>query len=358
MGFTPLAAGCFGPFCCLVFLEEIFPVFLGVRGEESFLFKAINPHFSGKTGIKVHFGERGNETFLNPKYVHEIYNEAKKIEPDIALVESNVLYRGSRTNRKDHLATAKEHGFDFAPIVICDGEFGEDNWVIPVNLKHFKEVYIGKELKGFKNLIVISHFKGHGANGFGGTLKNIGMGLGSRAGKMAMHSAFKLIVDPDKCLGCGVCASKCGADAIEIKDGKAIIDFQKCVRCAGCIANCPQGAVTIPWGSQSSEDLQERIVEYCFGILQELKGIFYINVIENITAKCDCVGEKMKKIAPDIGIVGSTDPVAIDQASYDLLKDKVGEDVFKKIHNIDSTRQLSYAEKLGLGNTKYELIKL
>ena len=312
------------------------------------------PVFSGKTGIKVHFGEPGNVTFLDPKTAKTVYSKAKKIENDISLIECNVLYKGDRAETKSHLRVAEDHGFDFAPIDICDTD---GDWTVPTNLKYFKEVKLGKNLKNYKNIIVVSHFKGHGANGFGGALKNIGMGLGSRAGKMAMHKAFELIVNDKKCIACGICAEKCPESAIEI-DGVAKINLDKCIGCAACITNCTQGAVNFAWDTQSSKELQEKIVEYTFGVLKNLKPIAFFNELKNITANCDCYDVVMKKEAPDIGYLASTDPVAIDQASFDLVNKEVGYDLFKKLHGIDCTAQLEYAEKLGLGNRKYQLINI
>lgn len=312
----------------------------------------------GKTGIKLHVGEMGNITFLDPKYAKAVYMKLLGGNDDVSMIECNVLYRGSRTNTKDHLKTAIAHGYDFASLDILDGEFGEKSWEITVNQKHFKTILVGKALREYKNIITLSHFKGHSANGFGGALKNLGMGLGSRAGKMAMHAAFDLKINSDKCIGCGICADKCDFGAIYINEGKAEIDFKKCMRCAGCIANCPQGAVEMPWDGTSSEGLQERIVEYCFGIIKSINCPFYINVLENITARCDCAGQEMEPIAPDLGFLASNDPVAIDQASYDLLCENQGNDIIKNINGIDSTVQLDYAQDLNLGSRAYQLVEL
>ena len=314
----------------------------------------ILPKFSGKTGIKVHFGEPGNTTFLNPKTAEIIYHIAKKQESNTSLIECNVLYKGQRAGTKSHLEVAKKHGFNFAPIDICDTN---GDWVVPINLKYFKEAKLGKNLKKYKNLITISHFKGHGANGFGGALKNVGMGLGSRAGKMAMHKAFELYVNDKKCIGCGICAEKCPAEAIGV-NGVAKIDLEKCIGCAACITNCDQEAVGFAWDSQSSKELQEKIVEYTFAVFKNLKPVAFFNELKNITANCDCYGVKMKKEVPDIGFLASTDPVAIDQAGFDLVNKLAGFDLFEKLHGIDSIVQLKYAEKLGLGSRKYQLINI
>ena len=313
----------------------------------------------GKVGIKVHVGEMGNVTYLKPKYAEAVYNKLSAANKDVSLIECNVLYRGSRTNRKDHLETAKKHGYDFAKLDILDGDFGEKSWEIKINQKHFKTILVGERLKKYDNIVCLSHFKGHSASGFGGALKNLGMGLGSRAGKMAMHAAFDLKIDPEICIGCGICAAKCDFEAIDIdKNKKAKINFKKCKGCAGCIANCPQGAVIMPWGDTSSEGLQERIVEHCYGIIKNINCPVYINVLENITARCDCAGVKLKPISPDLGYLISSDPVAIDQASHDLVVKELKKDPFGKSNKIDSLAQLQYAEKLGLGRTGYLLINI
>ena len=318
------------------------------------LVKKVLTEFSGKTGIKVHFGEPGNVTHLDPKTAETVYNIVKEIERDISLVECNVLYKGPRAETESHLKVAKDHGFDFAPIDICDD--GGD-WNVPINLKYFAEAKLGKSLELYKNIITVSHFKGHGANGFGGALKNVGMGLGSRAGKMAMHKAFELSVDENKCIGCGICSTKCPGEAITVEDN-AHIDLDKCIGCAACITNCPQSAINFAWNTQSSKELQEKIVEYSYAVFKNIKPVSFISELKNITADCDCYDVKMKKEIPDIGYLASRDPVAIDQASFDLANKQAGYNLFEKLHGVDSTAQLEYAEKLGLGSRAYELINI
>lgn len=319
----------------------------------------VMPQIPGRVGIKIHVGEQGNVTYMKPEYSNQVLRYLEDRGALVKLIECNVLYRGSRTNRKDHLETAKSHGFNHEKLDILDGEYGADSWEIKTGLKHFDKITVGKGLKMYDSVITLSHFKGHGANGFGGALKNLGMGLGSRSGKMAMHAAFDLKIDDELCLGCGICVSKCDFEAIQLNEqGKASIDFDKCMRCAGCIANCPRGAVQTPWDGASSEGLQERIVEFCYGISRNVNCPFYINVLENITARCDCAGVEMEPISPDLGFLASSDPVALDQASIDLVVKANGGNVIKLINKVDATRQLSYAEELGLGTRAYEMVEL
>jgi len=318
------------------------------------IYKELSKNFKeGKTAIKVHFGEKGCTTHLDPNLVKTLSNNIE----NPSLIECNVLYKGSRTLKKDHLELAKQHGFTFAPIVIADGNIGEEFIEIDINKKHFKKIKIGKELQNFKNLIVFSHFTGHIATGLGGALKNLGMGLGSRAGKLAMHCKTFITINPEKCTACNLCIKNCPADAISYKNKKAFIDEKKCIGCARCIAVCPQKAPQVPWNLVRGKDIQERIVEYCYGI-NKICNIIYFTSLKNITLECDCMDTLQKPIIKDLGILASTDPVAIDQASLDLIKKELKKDPFQEVNKIDSSFQLKYAEELGLGSKNYKLISL
>lgn len=312
--------------------------------------KNILPEFSAPLAMKVHFGEKGNVTFVPAEYIKKIAEMVS--EP--TLVETSVLYRSPRSYAAGHRAVALEHGFDFAPIDFLDGEAGDDTFEMPIAGKHFQKCYLGKNLEKYQSLLVVSHFKGHGAAIFGGALKNLGMGLAARRGKLAQHASIKHSVSHDKCLGCGQCVSECPVRAISFQDdGKVEIDHEKCISCSKCISICPAKAIEIPWASTGTDTLQERIAEYALAAAQG-KKTFFINLLINITAECDCAGKVMDKIAPDIGILASADPVALDQASCHLLIE----------NNPDLRRfqmgeaQLNHAEKLGLGNRQYELINL
>jgi len=305
------------------------------------LLKKLCNNFS-KVGIKVHFGEAGNVTYLPPKYV-KIISDCF----DSTLIESNVLYKGKRTETKDHLEVAKQHGFDFAPIKILDEE--EE---IPINLKYFKKAYLGKN--PFRYLIVASHVKGHGCTGLGGAIKNVGMGIASRKGKLALHANVSPSISKSSCTACGKCVEDCPTQAIKI-NGKAKIDPKLCIGCAKCISVCPERAVNIPWSSIQPEIIAERICEYCFAELKERKAVF-VNFLVNLTKGCDCVGKKMKILGKDIGVLISKDIVAIDKASYDICKEK-GID-FSKINGVDSLAQVKYGEKIGLGNSEYKIIEI
>jgi hypothetical protein len=308
-------------------------------------------------GIKLHFGEKGCNTYLNPEIAKAIYDKIISLGKKASLIECNVLYRGSRTNSKEHIKTAKQHGFDFGNIDILDGENGQKSVEVDVG-GIAQKAKLGKGLEKYDSLICVSHFKGHMMAGFGGAFKNMGMGLGSRAGKLHMHSNISPSINKSRCIGCGICAENCDVNAISINNGKAEIN-NKCIGCAMCIAVCPQKAVAVPWHGATSEQLQKKIVEYTFGVIKKIgnKNIIYINVLENITEECDCMGIKQSPIMQDIGILLSHDIVAIDKASLDLA-DKFSNNKFGSINSADNNIQINYAEEKGLGNKDYEIIEI
>ncbi len=329
------------------------PETLGEAGEK--ISKIFSSFFNknDKVAIKVHFGERGSKTYLSPILVKAIYNRLQAQVEKAVLTDCTVLYKGERSLGSSHKKLALDQGFGFAPILIADGEKGEEEIKITINQKHFKEIKVGAGIKDFNAILAISHFTGHLVAGFGAAIKNVGMGLGSKGGKMAMHQAFRLKINPETCRGCQGCQKECSAGAIFMENNKAQIDYQKCIGCGICISICPFGAVEIPFGVVSSKELQERIAEYAFGILKEKKA-FFINVWLNITPRCDCMkGDVQKPMMPDIGILASKDIVAVDQASLDLT----GKEKFQK-GEIDPSCQINYAEKLGLGERKYKLVEI
>ncbi len=304
----------------------------------------------GKVGLKVHFGEKGNETYLDPRLAKAVYDKITDLGYEVSLVECNVLYKGSRTNKKDHIQTAKEHGFDFAPIDILDGKRGEKSMELESKKGKIKKAKIGEGLKKYDSLVVLSHFKGHIATGFGGAFKNLGMGLGSRAGKLHMHSDVSPSIDKNTCTKCNVCIENCDVNAIEMTDKGAEINSAKCIGCAMCIAVCDYGAVSVPWGGSTNKELQEKIVDYAGAIVNYLeKNLVYINVLKNITKDCDCIGKKMDPIVGDIGILISNDPVALEKKSLDLVE-KESNGSFEKINRTQNEHMVEYAYKKELGN--------
>ncbi len=327
------------------------------------------------TAVKVHFGEKGNTSFVSPWYVRAIVDKIIEAGGDPFITDTTTLYSGPRNNAVGHLNVAIEHGFSpsvvNAPIMIADGLRGRDFIEVDISKKHFKSVKIATDIYHADSMIVSSHFKGHIMAGFGGAIKNLAMGCASVAGKREQHSV-RPVVDKDLCVGCGICVEVCPVQTIELVDGKSVIHSENCIGCGECIQNCPEKAITMDWETEIPEFV-ERMTEYAYGawnIKKEKIGFF--NFLINITPDCDCFGVSNEYIVRDIGFLASVDPVAIDKASYDMvnnqlgLKDtqlksnlKPGEDKFKGVH--ESTQgelQFIYGEKIGLGSQNYEIIKI
>jgi len=323
--------------------------------------------------VKMHFGESRVTGHVRPRFMRRVVVWLQKQGASPFLTDTNTLYRGSRADTVSHLRTAAEHGFTFqalgAPVVIAGGLRGTTETVVPVQGRFVTNAPIGPEFVKADALLSVAHFKGHEVTGFGGTLKNLGMGCASRAGKLDMHSTTRPHVKPS-CTACGVCVSWCPEDAITVGE-VAVIDDGKCIGCAECIAVCPTKAVGIRW-NESTDTCQMKMVEYaCAVVATKLGRAGYINFITDVHPVCDCFGTEKVSIVPDIGVVASLDPVAIDQAAYDLVNEapaaagelsdgyRAGSDKFRDLHpDVDPTVQLRHAEELGLGTRNYELIEI
>ena len=303
--------------------------------------------------IKVHFGEKGNITFIKPECYNGLIDflEEKKIKT--SFIETNVLYKSERRSKETHIELAKEHSFTRIPITIADGDHGENYYEVEVNKKRFKTCKIGKEFSKYNQIIVTAHFKGHMMAGFGGAIKQLGMGFASRGGKLAMHLGIKPKIKESACTKCGECKENCPVDAITINEKKSFIDHDKCIGCAACTAVCKHNAISVfPLNyifSFIGDSFLEKIAEYAFAAQKGKKNI-YINFALDITSKCDCHGKEMKPLVKDSGVFASIDPVAIDQACYDLVK--------KSGKKFRGQSILKYAEKIGLGSRNYELINV
>ena len=322
--------------------------------------------------VKLHFGERGNLAFVRPPFVRQIVDRIRAAGGKPFLTDAGTLYYGNRGNAVDHLETALINGFGYscvnAPLVIADGLNGHDSVTVPIGLKHFQEAKVASAAYHADTLIAVTHFKGHEATGFGGVLKNIGMGLGTRAAKQAMHSDMLPVVDPDICVACGRCTEWCPAGAITV-DEFAQIDPDKCMGCGECTITCTEGAIGINWKGESSA-LQEKIVEYVYAVLKNKKDkAGFISFVVDVSPNCDCWEYNDAPIVPNVGILASTDPIALDQACVDLVNAQpslpgtavnlpAGADKFRGIFpNIDWNYQLAYGEQIGLGSRSYNLIK-
>lgn len=317
--------------------------------------------------LKLHFGEKGIDTFLRPVRVAPVVEAVKESGGKPFLADSNTLYKGSRSNAVDHHRTAQENGWVRpvidAPVVIADGLHGNEFYSVDIDGKHFDEVKIGAAFYQSDQIFAVSHFKGHGMTGFGGALKNLGMGCASRAGKLMQHYNVKPEVNIEECIGCGECEIWCPEGAIEV-EGYAEIDYDECVGCGECRIVCPEGAIEVE-DSSSEEGIQEKIAEFAYGALKGKQDkAVHFNYVMNVTPECDCPPWRKEPMVHDIGVVASRDPVALDQASFDLVKEAEGkdykgdEDKFMAEHDVDGTYQLQHGEDIGLGERDYELIDI
>ncbi len=327
-------------------------------------------------GLKLHFGEKGNTAFIRPVFVRTIVDFVREKGAMPFLTDSNTLYSGTRGDSVSHIITAVENGFAYsvvgAPIIIADGLRGNSHVLVRMDGEVIKTAYVAKEVHDCDFLLSISHFKGHELAGFGGSIKNVGMGCASRKGKLEQHSDLCPKVKEKKCIGCGTCVEHCSQSAISLKDKKAYIDPKLCIGCGECILVCPSKAVDIQWSTDIKAFLK-KMVEYTKAVLNNKKGkAFYLNFLTNISPACDCYGHSDMAICQDIGFLASHDPVAIDQASADLVNSmpiplghplegnkEAQKDKFRAIYpKVDWAFQLEYAEKIGLGTRNYELIKI
>ena len=324
--------------------------------------------------IKMHFGEPGNLAFLRPNWARCVADEVKRLGGKPFLTDCNTLYVGGRKNALDHLDSANLNGFNplttGCQIIIADGLKGTDEVDVPVDGNYVKKAHIGRAVMDADIFISLNHFKGHEATGFGGALKNIGMGCGSRAGKMDMHSQGKPVADAGKCIGCRRCERICAHAAPSFENGKCHIDLTKCVGCGRCIGVCPVDAIS-EGVSNSNEILNCRMMEYAKAVLQG-RPCFHISIAVDISPNCDCHAENDAPITNNVGLFASFDPVALDQACADAVnampenrlsmlaeaKEHTG-DHFHDIHPDTSWKQgLEYAESIELGTRDYTLVKV
>lgn len=330
--------------------------------------------------IKMHFGELGNLSYLRPNYAKAVADVVKECGGKPFLTDCNTLYPGSRKNALEHLDCANINGFNTittgCQIIIGDGLRGTDDITVPVrNGEYCKEAYIGRAVMDADIFISLTHFKGHESTGFGGAIKNIGMGCGSRAGKMHQHNSGKPIVHDDLCRGCRRCAKECGSDAITYENGKAVINQDICKGCGRCIGACAFDAIENQnW--DANEILGRKMAEYSQAVCDG-RPTFHISLVRDISPNCDCHGENDAPILPDVGIFASFDPVALDQACVDAclhatpmpnsqLSDNLADPQWHHHYdnfldsnpNVRWKETLEHAEKIGLGTREYELIQM
>lgn len=327
--------------------------------------------------IKLHFGEKGSTAYIRPQYVRQVVDRLKELDTKPFLTDTNTLYVGSRTHACAHLVTAFENGFTReitgAPVLIADGLRGSNSLAVKVDGRHITEAHIAADIHNADALVVLTHFKGHELSGFGGAIKNVGMGCASREGKLAQHSNISPSVTRKKCIGCGQCTNWCRGGAIELSgEGarrKARIDPERCIGCAECIITCRQGAIRIQW-NESVPVFMEKMVEYAAAVFEHKKNkTLFMTFVTEVSPLCDCTPFSDRPIVPNLGILASLDPVALDQAAADLVNGApgnpfstlktalgAGEDKFRALFpEVDWEHQLAYAEQLGMGSRDYSL---
>ena len=330
--------------------------------------------------IKIHFGELGNLAYLRPQYAKVVADYVRELGGLPFLTDCNTLYVGSRKNALDHMDTAYLNGFSplqtGCHVIIADGLKGTDEALVPIDLPLVKEAKIGQAIMDADIVISLSHFKGHEEAGFGGALKNLGMGSGSRSGKMEQHWEGKPVVETENCVGCGSCVRICAHEGPAVIGGKARIDHEKCVGCGRCLAVCPKNAI-VPSDANSTSILSQKIAEYAYAVVKD-RPAFHISLICDVSPFCDCHAENDVPIIPDVGMLASFDPVALDQACVDAVNaaptvpgsllaeaehdhphDALAHDHLHMANpNTSWEATLAHAERIGHGTRSYELVKV
>jgi len=329
------------------------------------------------TAIKIHFGEKGTTGFIRPLWLRPIIDFFRTAKAKPFLTDASTLYVGQRGEAVSHQMCAAHHGWDplvlGAPVIIADGLKGNSETAVPVGGKHIKEAYIGADIADADLFISVNHFKGHELAGYGGALKNVGMGSASKRGKMQQHYSTGPIINPENCKGCEQCVKICKPGALSLgKDKKIQLNPERCVGCGGCFLGCKSGALQIDWKIGVQEFL-ERMMEYALAVVRtKNRPCLHINFVVDVVPDCDCVGFTDQSLCPNIGILASFDPVAVDQACLDLVNaaqplfpsklpsgTKPGDDKFLAIHtHCPPDFGLEYAAKIGLGTREYTLINV
>lgn len=328
------------------------------------------------TAVKLHFGEKGGHAFIRPVFIRSIVERIKHCGGKPFLTDTSTLYPGQRKNAVAALCCGIENGFAYAvvdaPLIMSDGLRGSSAKRVPVAGELLSSADIGQEILEADSLVVVSHFKCHELTGFGGAIKNLGMGCSSRAGKLEQHSSVAPQVAEEFCTLCRACLQACAHEAISFMEAAARIDPDKCTGCSRCISICEQRAIRIQWNEEAGK-VMRKMAEYALGAVSGKQGQqLYVNFITQVSPACDCYGHSDAAIIPDIGILASTDPVALDQACADLVNQaqglpgtalasghEPGGDKFRGVHPaIDWEVTLEHAAKIGLGRREYVLNRL
>ena len=315
----------------------------------------------GLTAVKTHFGEKNSVTHIPPRFFRPLSARIRQAGGRPFFTETSTLYKGSRSDAPSHLMHAENHGFTAAetgmPVIMADGVKGEWETEVEIASSPGKTVMVAGLLARIHAIVCVAHPTGHGGMGFGGAIKNLGMGLSSRRGKRVMHSSVKPFVNAEKCTRCGHCLLWCPEDAIILGDKAAEIDAAKCIGCGECLVECRFDAIKYDWGMEGAQ-LQEGVAEHALGAVKG-KALFCISVLVNFTRDCDCFGTAKTRLIDDFGLLASPDPVAIDEAAMDLIEKREGKPLSDIAYpGIDPRIQTRHGEKIGLGSREYGLTTL
>ena len=325
--------------------------------------------------IKTHFGEKGTTAFVSPLQLRPIVDFLRKSGAKPFLTDTNTLYVGQRGESVSHALLAAAHGFDpmltGAPVLIADGLKSSNQVSIAGPGQHFEHAYLAGDILDADFMISITHFKGHELTGYGGTLKNLGMGCATRQGKMQQHCGLGPKLNPQRCIKCGECVEVCSPGALsQTEDGSMVLDQEACIGCAACLLTCRHGGLSVNWDVDLRQ-FMERLVEYAGAVLSCFaRPLLHVAFVQNVTPGCDCTGYSDAPVCPDLGVLVSYDPVALDRACLDLVNQapglgssrlpgdyRPGTDKFKALHpQTQPEHTLEYAEGLGLGQRSYQLI--
>jgi uncharacterized Fe-S center protein len=347
------------------------PATLARAARRVFRAAGLEARVRGLTAVKSHFGEEGGRGYLPPPVLRAVVDEVKAAGGEPFLTDTTTLYTGRRSDAVSYLRLVHEHGFTLeavgAPFLAADGLVGANETEVRIAGVHYEKVALAADALRAGSAIVVTHVTGHLATGLGATVKNVGMGFASRRGKLRQHSALRPRVDAAACLGCGECLPTCPTGAIVLGGGtrgrkgetpSAVIDAARCSGCGECLASCRHEAVKFDWGVESRR-LQEAMAEHALGFAVRLAGrVGYLTFAVHVTKNCDCMGRREKPLFPDIGILAGIDPVAIDQAAVDLIRERTGRTLeAASWPRLDGTPQLAHAERIGLGSRSYRLVR-
>lgn len=311
--------------------------------------------------IKLTIGDRSCVHHVSPDLVKLIVADIKRCGAKPFLFDTSVIYKGSRQNAIDHMTLAQEKGFGpdrmGAPFIVADGVFGNDGKEYDIRSPDINKIRVPSFIGMVDRLVVITHATGHIVSKYAGAIKNIAMGMACRATKQVQHSSLKPSIIEKECVGCGQCVAICPVHAIKLNNKKSRIDQAICVGCSECLCACKFDAIFLNW-EEDPHTFSRRMVDVAAFILSKFKNGFFITSALDITKECDCISSKDDIMVSDnIGILASSDILALEKATVDLIDRHKKTDFFDRDRDI-FLGLLDYAAKKRLGSTDYNLITL